>query len=592
MDAGFNFPLRKGTEVILTHIDGDPDRPIIAGAVPNAETGNVGRHDESRNRIVSNSGNAFEIHDTVGATGFLMTDTSKSVVSDQRHRLGTQPDQGGTEPGAGSGGAALPKRPRSGRPRPKTRAEAAKLVEGGWSAADGLPGAGRGMAFGDEDGDGDDEQKVEGASGNFQEANEQTPEQAYEDFVAGDAMTDLKSRTYFDPNATGSDAPGSVHPFSGIGKSALDGMLAKVASKHAVLNSDEAGDPDYQAGDTGYWNGLATGLLSMWGGVKNVFSPAMDMSGTETATSGSSSAATKVLEQVNNFEGLAFGSRLRIWIGDTIQVNKGDKYTYADVTHDVSYGTGGYGFHEEAGHTNDESYQYGNASSRSYVEGNQHSNSEVIGHQTSVSKTTGNQISHSTTHGNSSSSSTTMGHVNDTSFFFGTKISVGFNLSAETNTELSLALVNSNSIFIGGKADLDICLALKGKIELELSGSLGLKVAGGGGVTWLTVGSNMDCSIPDKMEVRLTGIETSLQSTATALNETNSAIALNTTALKSTIGILKKDGAFLDVNNAMLKRNVAALSNSDAMLKKSSASLSSTRANATDTSLAANHTLA
>ena len=31
-------PLHKGTEVLLAHIDGDPDRPIIVGAVPNPHT--------------------------------------------------------------------------------------------------------------------------------------------------------------------------------------------------------------------------------------------------------------------------------------------------------------------------------------------------------------------------------------------------------------------------------------------------------------------------------------------------------------------------------------------------------------------------
>ena len=34
-DHGMHFPLHKDTEVLLTFIDGDPDRPIIAGAVPN-----------------------------------------------------------------------------------------------------------------------------------------------------------------------------------------------------------------------------------------------------------------------------------------------------------------------------------------------------------------------------------------------------------------------------------------------------------------------------------------------------------------------------------------------------------------------------
>lgn len=35
---GSHHPLHKGTEVIVAHIDGDPDRPVILGAVPNAIT--------------------------------------------------------------------------------------------------------------------------------------------------------------------------------------------------------------------------------------------------------------------------------------------------------------------------------------------------------------------------------------------------------------------------------------------------------------------------------------------------------------------------------------------------------------------------
>lgn len=35
---GQHFPLHKGTEVLLAHVDGDPDRPIIVGAVPNPRT--------------------------------------------------------------------------------------------------------------------------------------------------------------------------------------------------------------------------------------------------------------------------------------------------------------------------------------------------------------------------------------------------------------------------------------------------------------------------------------------------------------------------------------------------------------------------
>ena len=35
---GIHFPLRKGTEVLIAHVNGDPDRPVILAAIPNAET--------------------------------------------------------------------------------------------------------------------------------------------------------------------------------------------------------------------------------------------------------------------------------------------------------------------------------------------------------------------------------------------------------------------------------------------------------------------------------------------------------------------------------------------------------------------------
>ncbi|MDR1870673.1 MAG: type VI secretion system tip protein VgrG [Deltaproteobacteria bacterium] len=38
---GMNFPLTPGTEVLLTFVDGNPDRPVISGAVANKETNNV-----------------------------------------------------------------------------------------------------------------------------------------------------------------------------------------------------------------------------------------------------------------------------------------------------------------------------------------------------------------------------------------------------------------------------------------------------------------------------------------------------------------------------------------------------------------------
>ncbi len=40
-DHGLHLPLHKRTEVLLLHVNGDPDRPVIAGVVPNPDTPSV-----------------------------------------------------------------------------------------------------------------------------------------------------------------------------------------------------------------------------------------------------------------------------------------------------------------------------------------------------------------------------------------------------------------------------------------------------------------------------------------------------------------------------------------------------------------------
>jgi len=64
---GWHFPLRKGTEVLFTFLGGDPDRPVIAGVVPNALTPSpvtAGNH--TRNVIQTGGRNRLEMEDKAG----------------------------------------------------------------------------------------------------------------------------------------------------------------------------------------------------------------------------------------------------------------------------------------------------------------------------------------------------------------------------------------------------------------------------------------------------------------------------------------------------------------------------------------------
>ena len=61
---GMHFPLNPGTEVLLGFVNGDPDRPIVLGAVPNPATPSpVDSRDKRLNRIKTETGIVFEICD-------------------------------------------------------------------------------------------------------------------------------------------------------------------------------------------------------------------------------------------------------------------------------------------------------------------------------------------------------------------------------------------------------------------------------------------------------------------------------------------------------------------------------------------------
>ena len=61
---GFHFPLRKDTEVLVVFLGGDPDRPVIAGAIPNTATPSpVTSSNNTQNVIHTGGDNRIEIED-------------------------------------------------------------------------------------------------------------------------------------------------------------------------------------------------------------------------------------------------------------------------------------------------------------------------------------------------------------------------------------------------------------------------------------------------------------------------------------------------------------------------------------------------
>ena len=61
---GVHFPLRPGTEVVIAFVDGDPDRPIVVGSVPNQITPSpVVRANSVESRIKTESGIVIQFTD-------------------------------------------------------------------------------------------------------------------------------------------------------------------------------------------------------------------------------------------------------------------------------------------------------------------------------------------------------------------------------------------------------------------------------------------------------------------------------------------------------------------------------------------------
>lgn len=71
--GGMQFPLTKGTEVLLTFIGGDPDRPVIAGAVANPETPSpVTSKNQTESVIQTGGNNKIRMEDKKGKERIIM----------------------------------------------------------------------------------------------------------------------------------------------------------------------------------------------------------------------------------------------------------------------------------------------------------------------------------------------------------------------------------------------------------------------------------------------------------------------------------------------------------------------------------------
>lgn len=78
---GMHFPLRAGVEVLIVCVDGDPDRPIIAGTVPNPRTASpVVSGNAPRNIIRTGGNNEINIDDTEDGQRIKITTPRRNTL--------------------------------------------------------------------------------------------------------------------------------------------------------------------------------------------------------------------------------------------------------------------------------------------------------------------------------------------------------------------------------------------------------------------------------------------------------------------------------------------------------------------------------
>ncbi|MEO6098011.1 MAG: type VI secretion system tip protein TssI/VgrG [Fibrobacteria bacterium] len=79
---GMHFPLHTDTEIVVGFVDGDLDRPIGLGAVPNPGKGTpVKAGNKSQNMMKSHSGNSVTLEDKEGKTGIHISSSGGNSLS-------------------------------------------------------------------------------------------------------------------------------------------------------------------------------------------------------------------------------------------------------------------------------------------------------------------------------------------------------------------------------------------------------------------------------------------------------------------------------------------------------------------------------
>jgi len=503
--SGMHFPLLKGTEVLVVHIDGDPDRPIIAGAVPNPETESpTTGENATRNSIRTASGNLFQIDDDHNAAGFVLSDARGSRVIDHRWRTGSVSQvtshASGTPTGGGGGAVA-------GKPPSAVAETSGAMVTPGQEV--GGPGPGAGMPE---------------IVSTIWEANAASGDNlpAWKTFFgtgsrnsAFDAIA-TKGR-YIDEQSNPNTNPLGLSPSADLGAPLLTDTKLTEANIVAMLNH----------------------LLGKHNRLAALSVPFVPPAGTDPlAGTRLTGKAAQLVAKVQNFEGIVSGSQLNITLGDEVSIKVGDSYEYADGSYEVKIGTGGDSYEETRGDSTKVSHAYGKTKETSFNYKDQEEEKTCMGVEKSREFHMGSAVDGFT-------------------FFGGAKTETEILCGVFNKQAVSLAVNNENSVFVGLEGKVDLLLA--GKAELSIGAAAILKVEICAAVSLeIEVGKKLEFTL-DETKAVVKKDDLALKQFNANLKEVNANIMRNAVAIKCTAAAISKMKSTINENTAALQQSIGCL---------------------------------
>ncbi|MCA8922671.1 MAG: type VI secretion system tip protein VgrG [Planctomycetes bacterium] len=503
-ESGMHFPLLKGTDVMVTHLDGDPDRPVIVGAVPNPDTMSpVTSANYMSNKIVTTSGNTMEFDDNPDCPGMIFYDATRSVIEDNRFPVTSGGGGGGGgNPGGGSGGVKLP--PMNKRAQPKLRPRRGSEPT--------QPGAGQGTVA---------------------PVTPPTSFEAWSEFVNGAAFAQA-----------GSD--GSMIAGLPLTEGNLKKAVNQLLRKHLTHGSSPAGAGDMGALMAGMGNEMVDMIATPFGlGSPN--SGAVDDYLSDLATGGKQAYSVGSEKfQVN------IGDNTKVWIGNA-------KYTFDDVSNSVNFGTGGYGYSRTDGDSFSESYQYGKDYSVSIFYGEKDSFSMSMSKSHSASMEMSASESESIKIGASNDVSLFIGGESSIKFEASYKNSMA--LWAGLITDINIYASATFALELGAVAELKIEIVPdKYKLKLPKSTEItvqDLKVK----LDETNVKLNNTSTNMMKTNIAMSETKTALAKTQTELAETKTALQKTQTELSETKTALTETKTELSETTTALSKSQSLLSN-------------------------------